>query len=132
MAHALEVRVPMLDYTFVDWVSGLQPQLKLRNGAGKYLLKKSLEPHVPHEVMYRPKMGFAVPIANWFRGPLRDRLRLAVRSDVLAASGLFDPAALSTLAEAHIRGSRDHSAALWALLMFDASVSRLLGGGRPA
>ena len=130
MAHALEVRVPMLDYTFVDWVSGLQSSLKLRDGEGKYLLKRSLEPHVPREVMYRPKMGFAVPIASWFRGPLRDRLRRAVRSEVLAASGLFDASALTSLAEEHIRGSRDHSAPLWALLMFDASTSRLLGNGR--
>ena len=59
----------------------------MRGGEGKYLLKKALEPHLPHDVLYRPKMGFAVPLARWFRGPLRERVRDAVLGERLADTG---------------------------------------------
>ena len=70
MAHALEVREPLLDHELMGWVSGLPVDLKLRGTEGKYLLKKAMEPYLPHDVLYRKKMGFSVPLAAWFRGPL--------------------------------------------------------------
>ena len=74
MAHALEVRVPLLDHKFVEWVSGLPASMKLNGQEGKHVLKSSLQPHLPDDVLYRAKMGFGVPLANWFRGPLRERV----------------------------------------------------------
>ncbi|MGZ9075063.1 MAG: asparagine synthase-related protein, partial [Burkholderiaceae bacterium] len=74
------------------------------------------------QILYRAKMGFAVPLESWFRGPLRQRVRDAVLGDRLAETGLFDPASLRQLLEQHQSGSRDHSAPLWSLLMFDAFV----------
>ena len=71
MAHSLEVRVPLLDHKFVEWISGLPVSYKLRGQEGKYILKKALEPHLPRDVLYRPKMGFGVPLGKWFRN-LRD------------------------------------------------------------
>ena len=68
MANSLEVRCPMLDYRFAQWSAGLLPELKLNHGTGKYLLKKACEPYVSDDILYRPKQGFSVPLAAWFRG----------------------------------------------------------------
>jgi asparagine synthase (glutamine-hydrolysing) len=124
MAHALEVRSPFLDYELVEWLSSLPPDLKLRGREGKYLLKKAMEPHLPHDVMYRPKMGFAVPLAGWFRGPLRDHLRNAVLGERMLDSGYFDRQYLTRMVDDHQSGLSDHSAALWCLLMFDGFLRR--------
>jgi asparagine synthase (glutamine-hydrolysing) len=70
MAHSLEVRVPVLDHKFVEWVSALPTRFKLNGREGKYIFKKALESLLPNEILYRPKMGFAVPLGKWFRGPL--------------------------------------------------------------
>jgi len=79
-----------------------------------------MEPHLPHEIMYRPKMGFAVPLERWFRGPLRQRVREAVLGGALAETGYFDMAALQRMLRAHDSGLRDYSAPMWTVLMFDA------------
>jgi asparagine synthase (glutamine-hydrolysing) len=120
MAHSLEVREPLMDHPLVEWLATLPASLKLRGSEGKYLLKKAMEPHLPHEIMYRPKMGFAVPLSRWFRGPLRERLRGAVQGEALAATGMFDADTLRHLVDAHLSGRRDYSTPLWTLLMFDA------------
>ncbi|TCO74319.1 XrtA/PEP-CTERM system amidotransferase [Chromatocurvus halotolerans] len=122
MAHSLEVRVPLLDHPLTEWVSGLPVGIKLRGSEGKYLLKKSLEPHLPHDVLYRPKMGFGVPLADWFRGPLKQRLRDDLLGGGLADTGLFNAAYLEKLVDEHQRGLRDHSAPLWTLLMFQGAT----------
>lgn len=127
MAHSLEVRVPLLDYNFVDWVSGIPADLKIKGGEGKYIFKKSLEPHLPQDILYRQKMGFAVPIAEWFRGPLAARVRDIANSAPLLDTGIFDRAYLARLADEHARGIRENSAPLWALLMFDRFVRRQSG-----
>jgi asparagine synthase (glutamine-hydrolysing) len=119
MAHALEVRNPFLDHRLVEWMSSLPPGLKLHGREGKYLLKKSMEPYLPHEIMYRPKMGFSIPLAAWFRGPLRQRLRDSVLGPRLLGSGYFDQRFLTSLVDDHQSGVKDHSASLWSLLMFD-------------
>ncbi|MDP1897057.1 MAG: asparagine synthase-related protein, partial [Sulfurimicrobium sp.] len=75
MAHALEVRVPILDHKLVEWMSGVPSSYKLHGQEGKYIFKKALEPYLPDDILYRPKMGFSVPLASWFRGPLRQRVR---------------------------------------------------------
>jgi asparagine synthetase B (glutamine-hydrolysing) len=64
--------------------------LKIQGQEGKYLFKKALEPHLPNDVLYRPKMGFAVPLARWFRGPLKQRVRDAVLGESLASTGWFN------------------------------------------
>jgi asparagine synthase (glutamine-hydrolysing) len=119
MAHSLEVREPLMDHPLVEWLATLPPHLKIRGGEGKYLLKKAMEPHLPHDLMYRPKMGFAVPLGGWFRGPLRERVREALLGDRLLETGLFQPAYLKRLVDHHQSGLRNYSASIWALLMFD-------------
>lgn len=125
MAHSLEVRVPILDHKLVEWMSGLAPTMKLHGREGKYVLKKAMEPFLPDDILYRPKMGFAVPLASWFRGPLRERVRNAVLGPVLAGTGLFDTQFLRELVDQHQSGRRDNSAALWSLLMFESFYRQL-------
>jgi asparagine synthase (glutamine-hydrolysing) len=119
MAHSLEVRTPFLDYEFVEWAASLPSDVKLAGGEGKHVLKRALEPVLPREVLYRTKMGFAVPLDMWFRGSLRNHIADVVRGPRLADSGLFDAATLSRMVADHQSGRRDYSAALWSLLMFD-------------
>jgi asparagine synthase (glutamine-hydrolysing) len=119
MAHSLEVRVPLLDHKLVEWISSLPPTWKLRGGTSKYIFKKAVKEYLPKDILHRRKMGFAVPLATWFRGPLRQTVRDAVLGPRLRDSGLFNPDALLSLVEEHQAGSRDHSAALWSLLMFE-------------
>jgi len=127
MAHALEVREPLMDHPLVEWLAGLPPALKVRNGETKYLLKKTLEPYLPREILYRPKMGFAVPLAKWFRGPLRSTVRDAVLGPVLADTGWFNAPYLRRLLEDHQSGLRDYSASLWTLLMFESFLRNVMG-----
>ncbi len=131
MAHALEVREPLMDHSLVEWVASLPSNLKLREGEGKWLLKKSMEPHLPENILYRPKMGFAVPLARWFRGPLRERVRRALLEGELGRTGFFNRPYLEHLVEAHTAGRRDYSAPLWTLLMFEAFLRVGENGASP-
>jgi asparagine synthase (glutamine-hydrolysing) len=120
MSHSLEVREPLMDHPLVEWLATLPSSMKLRGGEGKWFLKKAMGSMLPNEILYRHKMGFAVPLASWFRGPLERRVREAVLGERLADSGLFNPTTLRRLVEQHLSGRRDHSAPLWSLLMFEA------------
>jgi asparagine synthase (glutamine-hydrolysing) len=132
MAHALEVRVPILDHEFVEWVASLPPDTKLRGREGKYIFKRALEPYLPNEVLYRPKMGFGVPIAAWFRGPLRGRLQATLNEGRLRETGLFDMTYVQRLISEHCSGQREHSAQLWSLLMFESFQRQLSTARRSA
>jgi asparagine synthase (glutamine-hydrolysing) len=129
MAHSLEVRAPLLDHELVEWLATLPAGWKLNGREGKYVFKKALEPYLPDDILYRPKQGFAVPLASWFRGPLRERLREAVLGQRLADSGIFNRDFLRRMVDNHQSGVSDHSAALWSLLMFEAFLRRIENGG---
>jgi asparagine synthase (glutamine-hydrolysing) len=122
MAHSLEVRIPLLDHKLAEWVSGLPPDLRLRGGEGKYLLKRAMRPYLPDDLLYRRKMGFAVPLSRWFRGPLREVVRRDVLGDELADAGIIDREFARRLVDEHQSGARDHSAALWTLLAFAGGI----------
>ena len=126
MAHALEVRVPILDHEFLQWGATLPAKLKLKGQQGKHIFKRALEPHLPNDVLYRTKMGFAVPLATWFRGPLKERVRSALLSDTIADSRLFNMTFIEQLLDEHQSGLRDHSAVLWSLLMFESFLRQCL------
>ena len=132
MATSLEVRVPILDHHLVEWAARLPLSLRLAGREGKYILKKTMEKALPREVLYREKMGFAVPLAKWFRGPLKERARKQLLSGQLAETGLFDVGFISRLLEAHVSGLSDHSTAIWSLVMFESFLRRSEGLGEPA
>lgn len=117
MAHALEVRVPMLDHTFVEWAFKTPSNLNLAKGEGKACLKKSLEPHLSDDNLYRKKMGFSIPLAQWLRGPLKEKLERVLFSDAIKAADIFDIKQLRKMFKQHQDGTSDHSAGLWTILM---------------
>ena len=120
MANSLEVRVPLLDHRLVEWAAGLPARLKLDGREGKRIFKRAMEPYLPRDLLYREKMGFSVPLAAWFRGPLRARAREALTGQTLADAGYFDMASMVGLLDQHQSGLRDHSTAIWALVMFES------------
>ncbi|ALP54096.1 asparagine synthetase B [Candidatus Tenderia electrophaga] len=126
MAHSLEVRVPLLDHKLVEWMATLPPDMKLKGGEGKAVFKKALTSHLPHDILYRPKMGFSVPLASWFRGPLKERVRQAVLGPVLAETGYFNSRFLKEMVDQHQSGRRDYSVPLWSLLMFESFARQVL------
>ena len=124
MACSLEVRVPMLDYRFVEWALGLPRAMKIANGQSKFILKRAFERLVPHDVLYRPKQGFSVPLASWFRGPLGESFRREVSGrNGLGSSGYFDGKMIERLIEQHRSGLSDHSRVLWLLWMFQGFLN---------
>ena len=131
MAHSLEVRVPLLDHKLVEWISRLPASYKLQGHEGKYVFKKGLEPYLSRDILYRDKMGFAVPLASWFRGPLRERLNNALMGPVLSDTGFFNRAFIREMLDQHQSGRRDHSASLWTLLMFESFLRNVLEVGSP-
>ncbi|MEY3202426.1 MAG: asparagine synthase AsnB [Pseudomonadota bacterium] len=128
MAHSLEVREPMMDHLLLEWAARLPMSMRVREGEGKWLLKKTMEPALPDKVLYRPKMGFAIPLAGWLRGPLREDMKAALKSDRLLDTGWFSPEALAMLCDEHLSGVRDHSAPIWSLLMFEAFLRKVVDG----
>jgi asparagine synthase (glutamine-hydrolysing) len=128
MAHSLEVREPLMDHMLVEWLATLPHHLKIRGTEGKFLLKRAMEPRLPNDVLYRPKMGFSVPLARWFRGPLKQRVRDAVLGERLLGTGWFERRYLEQLVNAHQSGASDHSAPLWTLLMFEAFLRNVVDG----
>lgn len=125
MAVSLEAREPLLDHRLIEFAARLPENMRVQGSTGKYLLKKTLEPYVPHDILYRPKQGFVTPISEWLRGPLADAARGIGASGVLAQTGFFDPQAIRAMAETHISGRVDHSRSLWQLLMLEKSLTHL-------
>ena len=128
MAHSLEVREPLMDHPLVEWLATLPSGLKIRGTESKFLLKKAMEPHLPRDIMYRPKMGFAVPLARWFRGPLKQRVRDELLGGPMLETGWFNPDAIRQIVEQHESGVRDHSTPIWVMLMFDAFLRAAIPG----
>jgi len=120
MAHSLEVRVPFLDHKFVEWGFSIPSEINLEQGVGKKSLKRAMEPYLPHDALYRRKMGFSVPLADWFRGPLKERLYKGLLSEHMEKCGYFNKSQLRKLIDQHVKGIRDNSAPLWTLLMFES------------
>ena len=120
MAHALEVRVPLLDHQLVEWIAGLPPDMKLKGRVGKYIFKKSLETYLPDDILYRPKMGFAVPLDAWFKGPLKEKVREALLGQSIKQCGLFNQTFIAHMLNQHQSGLKDYSTPIWSLLMFEA------------
>jgi asparagine synthase (glutamine-hydrolysing) len=115
MAVSLEVRAPLLDHKLLEFAASMPSSLKLRNGTGKYILKKSLEPVLPRNILYRPKQGFAIPLDVWFRRELKE---LAESIIVKTEDGILDRNFLTKIWNQHQKGLYDRSALLWSVLMF--------------
>ena len=118
MLVSLESRVPLLDHKFMEFVATIPLSLKLRHGAGKYILKQAMADLLPPDILSRRKMGFGVPLASWFRHELRDMTRDLLLSPRARQRGLVRPAAVEELLRIHDEG-RDCSPRLWALVSLE-------------
>ena len=120
MAHSLEARAPMLDYQFLEFVASIPSELKLKDGSqSKYIFKKAVEPYLPHEVIYRPKMGFGVPIDHWFRHELHDMVRDTLLSQRAIQRGYFRREYIEQILDRHQNKGESWQYLLWNLLMLE-------------
>jgi asparagine synthase (glutamine-hydrolysing) len=119
MLNSLEVRVPILDHVFVEWVTGLPPQWKLRGHRQKYILRKLAERvGVPREVLYRQKQGFSLPLVHWMRHELKDMLMILLEPRTLER-GYFQASGVRKLMDDHLLRGKTMTSRLWRLLMFE-------------
>jgi asparagine synthase (glutamine-hydrolysing) len=119
MAHALEVRVPLLDHQVIEFAAGIPPHYKLAAGKGKHIFKQALKGLVPDDVLNRPKMGFSIPLAHWLRTELKPVFEEHVFSRHAFLNNWFEPAPIHRWWDQHQRGTRDYSYHLWALLVLE-------------
>jgi len=119
MANSLETRAPLLDYRVVEFAATLPSSLKIENGVGKSILKSSFEGMLTDETLYRPKMGFSVPLASWLRREIAPVAEKYLCADNSGLSNFFEMPAVRKLWITHRNGSRDYSQELWSLLMFE-------------
>lgn len=120
MAASLETRVPFLDHRVAALVARIPIALKVRGTRGKHILRQLLCREVPRELFDRPKAGFAIPVGEWIKGELRPWAEELLNPADMATEGWFDPAIVQRAWRDHLSGRRDWTAALWAILMFQA------------
>lgn len=120
MATSLEVRVPILDHVFLEWVTALPARWKLRGNQQKYIFKKlAARVGVPQEVLHRPKQGFALPLVHWMRREFKEDLARLLLEPRTIQRGYFEPRPIRQLLDEHFQGRRDHSVRLWRFLTFE-------------
>ena len=119
MAHGLEARSPLLDHVLMEWAVGLPEEVKMARGVTKALFKSAMEPYLPAELLYRPKMGFSCPVDHWFRNEIKELAYDTLLSQSARHRGLFRPDYVQRLLDEHCGFTRDHHTRLWALLMLE-------------
>lgn len=120
MGASLEVRSPYLDHRVVEFAWSLPLRQKLRDGGGKWILKRLLSRYTPDSLIQRPKMGFAVPIGEWLRGPLNDWAEDLLGESRLREEGFYHPGPVRRMWEQHASGASDWQYCLWGILMFQS------------
>ncbi|HEY8863240.1 MAG TPA: asparagine synthase (glutamine-hydrolyzing) [Candidatus Dormibacteraeota bacterium] len=119
MMASLEGRVPLLNNDFVEYATHLSLNMKLRGLRSKFLLKRALRGLLPESILNRPKKGFGIPVAHWFRGPLKEQLLSVLSPERIAREGFFDASAVARLVSDHLEGRRDNRKQLWTLFAFE-------------
>ena len=124
MAVSLEVRVPLLDHEFVELAASMPSEWKLQGREGKAIFREALKDRLPAETLRGRKRGFEIPLARWFRSDAREELAERLLAEDSVAAQLMDMTVLRRMHRAHLRGSADHSAALFSALMFQLWAKR--------
>ena len=132
MAVSLEARVPLLDHELIEFVARMPASLKMRGDESKYIFKRAVADLVPKEILTRSKQGFGVPIGEWINDQLRERTHDTLRDRVTRERGYFRPEYIDVLLAEHERGRRDHSAALWTVLMFELWCRAFIDNAGPS
>jgi len=129
MAASVESRVPFLDHPLVEFAAGLPAHLKLRGFTTKRILRESMKHLLPPSVLARPKMGFPVPVGNWFRGRWRGMLTELVLGERATQRDIFNPEVVRGIVREHLSGRTQHTEQLWALVNFELWLRRFLDRG---
>jgi asparagine synthase (glutamine-hydrolysing) len=129
MAVGLEVRVPLLDHKFMEFMAAIPTGLKLRGEQGKYLFKQAVRPMLGPEVVDRPKMGFSVPLGEWFRGPLWEMAQDTLFAPDAFIRSVLDLSEVRRIWQAHQLGLRQFGTTIWAVLMLEQWGRNFLAGG---
>jgi asparagine synthase (glutamine-hydrolysing) len=119
MANSLEVRCPFLDHHLVEFAATIPSSMKRDHQGGKAILRRAVQDLLPPEILRKPKTGFGVPLARWFRTDLRETLRGTLLDDKSARRGLFNQGFLKRMIDEQVGGQRDWSSRLWALLFLE-------------
>jgi len=119
MAHSLETRSPLLDHVLMEWAARLPLSVKMAGGETKAIFKKAMEPYLPHQVLYRPKMGFGCPVGDWLRHELREMAYDVLLSSAATGRGIFRRDYVERLLDDHVAGRVQHDTRLWALLILE-------------
>lgn len=126
MANSLESRAPLLDHRLVDFATRLPANMRIRSGRGKHLLRKTAARWLPADVLVKRKQGFGLPMADWFRGPLRELAGDLISSRAFRERGLLDQAAAQQCLQQHLSGADDCSEALWLIVSLELWARRFL------
>lgn len=126
MAHSLEGRCPLLDHRLMELAATIPLEGKIRNGQGKYLFKHSQEPRIPRDLVYRPKMGFGVPLREWFRDDMYSFAMDNLTSDRAKSRNIIECRQVEQLLQTHQRGAVDATTTIWSLVMFEVWCSQVL------
>jgi asparagine synthase (glutamine-hydrolysing) len=124
MAVSLETRVPFLDHRVAELAARIPIEQKVQDGRGKHILRELLYRHVPREMIDRPKAGFAVPVGEWIKDPLRSWAEDLLDPSRMTDQGLLNPAIVHSRWQDHLTGCRDLTPAIWAILMLQAWLQR--------
>src|SRR5579863_7674597 len=127
MAHSIETRVPLLDHKLVEFALTIPPEMNLRGGTTKYVLKRAMKGILPERIIHRPKQGFAVPLGYWFRGKLGPYVRDLVLGERCRRRGFFNLPYIESLLARHERG-QNLDLQLWTLISFELWASSFLDG----
>jgi asparagine synthase (glutamine-hydrolysing) len=119
MAHGLETRAPFLNHELVEWVTRVPGDHKIWDNQGKALLKSALEAHVPHECLYRPKVGFRVPVAKFIREEIREQTDAMLLGERFLDRNIMRREFVSEMLTEHREQSQDHGTRLWNLLTLE-------------
>jgi asparagine synthase (glutamine-hydrolysing) len=119
MAHSLESRSPLLDHVFMEWAMTIPESIKMAGGVSKALFKKAMEPYLPHELLYRPKMGFGCPVDHWFRAELKEMAYDVLLSETATGRSIFRKDYVEQLLDEHVSARTSHHTRLWGLLMLE-------------
>lgn len=118
MANSLEIRVPFLDHTFVEYAATIPSSLKLKGLTTKHILKKAMAPYLPQEILTRKKIGFDIPLGVWIRNELKDFVSDVLSPTNLNKHGFFNQATVDNLLKEHLQGAHNRRQLLWPLIIF--------------
>ena len=120
MSNSLETRVPFLDHRVVEYAWSMPFKMKIKNNKGKWALRQILNKYVPSDLIDRPKSGFAIPVGEWLRGPLKEWAEDLIEENKVISQGFLNHKNVRKIWELHVSGSADYTARIWSILMFQS------------